>query len=90
MKRIFLVIFSFFAVSVHAEQIIMIQSKITGSQEQPKVITIVPWQKPEDPNYFGQEAEPLSLKPHEFSPLTRESFASEVRYLEEIKNKNKK
>jgi len=90
MKRHWILIFSFFAVSVHAEQIIMIKSKITGSQEQPKVISIVPWQQPEDPNYFGQDSEPLVLKPKIFTPITRESFASEVKYLQELHNKKNK
>lgn len=75
---VFLVAASF---CVSAEQIITIQSTITGSQEQPKVISIVPWQKPEDPNYFGQEITNLGLMPNVFKPLDRRAFVRELEYI---------
>ena len=30
----------------HAQDIVTIESQVTGSKEQPKVITIVPWREP--------------------------------------------
>lgn len=70
-----------FSFSAVAQDIITIQSTITGSQEQPKVISIVPWQKPEDPNYFGQETAALGLMPNVFKPLDRDGFAKELEYI---------
>ncbi len=64
-----------------AQEIITIQSTITGSQEQPKVISIVPWQKPEDPDYFGQETSVLGLTPNVFKSLDRDGFSKELEYI---------
>lgn len=73
-----------------AEEIITIKSTITGSQEQPKVISIVPWQKPEDPDYFGQDETALAGLPEIFRPLDRQSFAREREYLSVMRKGAKK
>ena len=71
----------FLSGSVLADDIITIQSTITGSQEQPKVISIVPWQKPEDPDYFGKDAALKGKLPKDFKLLDRKSFAVELKYI---------
>jgi hypothetical protein len=85
MRIIFFFWFMFFASSVLAQEIITIQSTITGSQEQPKVISIVPWQKPEDPDYFGQESAALGLMPNVFKTLDRDGFKKELEYISVMK-----
>jgi hypothetical protein len=74
-------LFFVFSFPAMAQEIITIQSTITGSQEQPKVINIVPWQKPEDPNYFGQDDLALGLMPNDFKPLNRDAFNKELQYI---------
>jgi hypothetical protein len=66
-------------------QIITIESTITGSQEQPKVISIVPWQKPRPPEYFGEEITGLGLKADVFQSIDRESFNREMHYISTMK-----
>lgn len=71
----------FSAVSFAAEpQIITIQTKITGSQEQPRVISIVPWQSIEEPNYIGED---LVFEPIDdvYLPIHRNEFRKEIRYI---------
>lgn len=67
--------------TVKAEEIIMIESTITGSQEQPKVISIVPWKGTKDPDYIGEDiiglGEPLNV----FQSLDRPSFNRERLYI---------
>lgn len=63
-----------------AQQIITIESTITGTQEQPRVISIVPWQAVNGPEYIGEEME-LELVVDVFKPLDRESFKRELNYL---------
>lgn len=77
------------SMAVSAEQIINIESTITGSQEQPKVISIVPWQKPEDPNYFGREISNLGNMHVEFKPMDRAVFVRELEAISAIRKKVK-
>lgn len=63
-----------------AQQILTIESKITGTQEQPRVISIVPWQGVNEPEYIGEEME-LEMVVDVFKPLERESFKRELNYL---------
>jgi hypothetical protein len=90
MKKISYVLFMLFSTSAFAEKIITIESTITGSQEQPKVISIVPWQKPEDPNYFGQEVTGAGSIPKDFRSLDRESFVRELEYISVMRKNTQK
>lgn len=81
MKQLFFLLLVVFSCQLWAQEIITIQSTITGSQEQPKVISIVPWQKPKDPNYFGQDISNLGLMPNIFKPMDRDAFATELTFI---------
>lgn len=82
-----------------AQQIITIESTITGSQEQPKVISIVPWQKPKQPEYFGGEVKGLqgeelmnkdnqkgsNLRQQIFQSIDRDAFTREMQYISSMR-----
>jgi hypothetical protein len=63
------------------DDVIVIESTITGSQEQPKVISIVPWKGVLDPGYIGEEVEGLGQTANTFQSLDRISFNRERRYI---------
>ena len=71
----------FLAGAAAAEEVITIESRITGSQEQPKVISIVPWQSPGEPEYFDQEIEGIGMSDNAFEPIDRDAFIRELRYI---------
>lgn len=85
---LFSIMFLFAHVS-GAQDIITIESTITGSQEQPKVISIVPWKEPKDPGYFGKDIEGLNKQLDSFEPIYRQSFVSEYKYIRSLKEVNK-
>ncbi len=64
-----------------AEDIIVIESTITGSKEQPKVISIVPWKPILDPGYIGEEVEGLGQVDNVFQTLEPVTFNRERRYI---------
>ena len=64
-----------------AQEILTIESTITGSREQPKVISIVPWQKPQDPSYLGKEVGGIGMGLDVFQEFDRETFNQERRYI---------
>lgn len=68
------------APALHAQQILTIESTITGSQEQPRVISIVPWQKINEPEYIGEELN-VEMTVDVFQPLDREMFKREINYI---------
>lgn len=65
--------------SVSAEPVVEVESTISGSQEQPRVIYILPWQKPGDGAALDQQLDSLLLQ-QPLSPLER----SELRYRAEL------
>jgi hypothetical protein len=67
-------------------QVLQLESTIRGSREQPKVMSIVPWQPPTD----KQELPSLILQriDQEFVALDREEFQLRVRHFENLSNKN--
>ena len=42
--------------AVHAEQVMRFESVVTGNQEQPKVMFVMPWQPIPIPNYEPEQA----------------------------------
>lgn len=76
--------------AVFAQEILTIESTITGSQEQPKVITIVPWQDPKPPQYFGEDITGLNQQKKQFNALERRSFKSEYQYISTLEKNAKK
>ena len=86
MKKLTLMLLSMAAMSLapvlQAEDgIIMIESTITGSQEQPKVISIVPWKTATDPEYIGEELKGLGEPINVFQSLDRIKFNRERLYI---------
>lgn len=72
-------LFSAFALA-QGEGVISINERVTGNQEQPKVIYIVPWQSAEGP--LGVEGPVQSLLGEEvFGHVEKAEHAREVRYL---------
>lgn len=60
------------------EPLITLHSTVSGNQEQPKVMYILPWQQSGDV-YFEQEFN-ASLTGDLFVPLDREEFVRELNY----------
>jgi hypothetical protein len=71
----------------HAQDIVTIESQVTGSKEQPKVITIVPWREPGEPDYYGDDVSELNQTEPRLQPINRASFIQEVKYLKALQNK---
>jgi len=70
-----------------AQEILTIESQVTGSKEQPKVISIVPWQEPSEPDYYGEDVTGLDQTELIFKPLDRASFKDEVKYIQALRKK---
>ncbi len=62
------------------EAVVVLQSTVTGNQEQPKVLYIVPWQRPDGPEALYRPME--SLVDDVFKPLERVEFVRELNYRE--------
>lgn len=62
-----------------AEDVVTFESTITGSQEQPKVIYIVPWQPPQAP---AAERQPIGnlVMQDLLQPIDRDTFLRQVQY----------
>ncbi|MFQ3236257.1 MAG: hypothetical protein ACI9C4_001828 [Paraglaciecola sp.] len=64
---------------------VQMEATIRASQEQPKVLTIVPWQLPQYTRIAGQAPSVATLP--QLSPLFRESFVAEQKvYLKLFKS----
>jgi hypothetical protein len=66
-----------FASEEKAKQTLTIESKISGSQEQPKVLYIMPWQGITDPITVTDSGMQLTLPT--FRPINPKVFKKEVR-----------
>ncbi len=92
-KTLALIIFlsCFFSASAFSQEIITIESQVTGSKEQPKVISIVPWQEPTEPDYYGEDVSGLEETEQQakqlFMPIDRASFVQEVKYIQTMRKK---
>lgn len=62
-----------------AEDVVTFESTITGSQEQPKVIYIVPWQPPQAPAAMSQPIGNLVMQDL-LQPIDRDTFLRQVQY----------
>lgn len=68
------------------EPVLRIESTITGNQEQPKILSIVPWQTIPEAKYIGEDIEfEVGYENLEF--IDRESFKLEVQYIRAIQEK---
>ena len=61
---------------------VVLRSSITGNQEQPKVLYIVPWQQAESPELVYQPLQ--SLVEGVYEEVDREEFLREMRYRQQI------
>ncbi|MFK8048491.1 MAG: hypothetical protein AB8B81_08660 [Halioglobus sp.] len=81
---IFVVLVSF-GLSLDAiaqEPIVTLRSTVTGNQEQPRVMYIVPWQQPGGSNFeYVMES---SIGDELFAPVDREEFVRSMGYQEKI------
>jgi hypothetical protein len=57
---------------------VVLHSTITGNQEQPKVLYIVPWQPPGGADQLMQSVQPLLSDV--FAPVDRSEFQRELQY----------
>lgn len=83
---VFAAIFLSISSSLFAQDILTIESQLTGSKEQPKVITIVPWKDSTEPDYYGEDVSGLDQNELQFKPINRASFIQEVQYIKAIRN----
>ncbi|MGJ8680611.1 hypothetical protein [Paraglaciecola sp.] len=65
---------------------IQLEATFRGSQEQPKVLTIVPWQLPLFSEVEGQV--PNFVAPPQLTPLFRQGFITEQRVYEKLFKSN--
>lgn len=63
------------------EATVVLHSTITGNQEQPKVLYIVPWQPPGGADQLMQPVKPLL--DDVFAPIDRAEFQRELKYREQ-------
>ncbi len=77
---IFLLVIS--TVSAAQEAQVILRSTVTGNQEQPKVLYIIPWQQADQPELIYQPIQ--SLVDGVFEPVDREEFLRELDYREKI------
>lgn len=66
-----------------SEGVVVLSDTVTGNQEQPKVLYIVPWQPAEDTTILTQ---PLTTKLHRdvFAHIERPEHVRELQYLEQL------
>jgi len=64
--------------NTNAEANVVLHSTITGNQEQPKVLYIVPWQPPGGVDQLQQPVQ--SLLNDVFAPVDRAEFQRELKY----------
>lgn len=68
--------------SIAQEPIVTLRSTVTGNQEQPRVMYIVPWQQPGGSNFeYVMES---SIGDELFAPVDREEFVRSMGYQEKI------
>lgn len=76
----------FASVSAHAQddEVVNLSTTITGNQEQPKVLYIVPWKQTEDNTILEQ---PLESKFSDvFAHVEREEHSREVEFIDALVN----
>lgn len=66
-----------------APDVVELETTITGSKQQPKVIYVLPWQQPEAPQALTQALERY-LHQRPIAPLDREQFLRELHYRRQL------
>ncbi len=67
--------------SAVAEDVVIIESTISGNSEQPKVLSIVPWKEPKLPEYMGDDIQGIGEVIDVFQTVDRKQFNRERQYL---------
>jgi hypothetical protein len=80
-----LVLWSGLAQAQGGEATVILRSTITGNQEQPKVLYLVPWRAPGDADHLQQPLQPLI--DDVFAPVDRRQFQRELKYRDSVQNK---
>lgn len=75
-----LILFTAYPFGIAAEEIMTMESTITGSQEQPQVMSIVPWQAPVPSSGLYRPISRGAVENEILQPLDREVFKREVHY----------
>lgn len=80
---ILLLVSSLLAQTGYAQEAqVILRSTVTGNQEQPRVLYIVPWQQADSPELIYQPLQ--SLVDGVFEEVDRQEFLRELRYREKI------
>lgn len=59
-------------------EVVKLGTRVTGNQEQPRVLYIVPWQTADGPDSLYKNQDFSSQKAHLLEPLERASFQREL------------
>lgn len=79
-----ILLLGFVAIQAQAQEAkVVLRSTVTGNQEQPKVLYIVPWQQAGTPELIYRPLQ--SLVTGIFEEVDREEFLRELRYREKIR-----
>ena len=73
--------------AVNANEIMTIESTISGNSELPKVLAIVPWKQPKLPEYLGEEVSGIGDAIDVFQIIDRDSFNRERVYISSARKK---
>jgi hypothetical protein len=68
------------------QQSIKLEATIRGNQEQPKVLTIVPWQSPKEKQALPSLI--LQRLNNKFQPLERDEFQRKIEFFNSYENKD--
>lgn len=81
----FLMLFIAIAVgaTAYAGDVVEMSTRVTGNQEQPKILYIVPWQAAESSDALSQSFSPQSLDSLE--PIARDAFERELLLRQQFK-----
>ena len=84
-----LMLVSAYSAVAQQEGVVVLSDTVTGNQEQPKVLYIVPWQAARDDTILSQ---PLTTKLHSdvFAHIERPEHLRELQYLEQLAPKVEK
>lgn len=67
-------------------EVLTIESRVTGNQEQPKVLYIVPWRSPLGPDGLQRDIDRHIQK--SFSHVDRDEFRRQLRLIQQWQNNN--
>lgn len=88
MRVVSLFFLIYLSVTVYAEpEVLSIESTITASHEQPKVLYIVPWKPPQGPGDLYQPILGSVIEEQVLAPIDRDTFRRQVEYYQGLNQK---